>query len=75
MDAGDWDVAEARAQALPDQEPGGSDDEVFGDFEDMETGLSCHIHPCIHPYLLTDPMHQPTLESQISDTCRLHHTK
>lgn len=72
MDAGDWDAA-ARAQALPDQEPGGSDDEVFGDFEDMETGLSYHIQPCIHPYLLTDPMQQPILESQISR--KLHHTE
>lgn len=34
---GDWDAAEKRAAAGPD-EPAGSDDDVFGDFEDMEAG-------------------------------------
>ncbi len=38
ISVGDWEAAEARAQSLPDQEPGGSDDEVYGEFEDMETG-------------------------------------
>ena len=42
--AGDWEAAEKRAAAGPDKE-GASDDEVFGDFEDMEAGKrhGCHI--------------------------------
>jgi len=35
--AGDWEAAEKRAAAGPDEEAG-SDDEVFGDFEDIEAG-------------------------------------
>ncbi len=33
---GDWEAAEARAAAGPDE--GGSEGEAFGDFEDLETG-------------------------------------
>ena len=36
---GDWEAAEQRAAAGPD-EAAGSDDEVFGDFEDMEAGMT-----------------------------------
>ncbi len=36
--AGDWEAAEKRAAAGPDEEAG-SDDEVFGDFEDIEAGM------------------------------------
>ena len=41
---GDWEAAEKRAAAGPDEEAP-SDDEVFGDFEDMEAGKhhACHI--------------------------------
>lgn len=40
--AGDWDQGEARAAARPEEEgeegEGGDEDEVYGDFEDLETG-------------------------------------
>ena len=35
---GDWDVAKARSEAQPRDENGEEDDEVYGDFEDLETG-------------------------------------
>ena len=36
---GDWDAAEARAEAQPlDESANLDDDEVYGDFEDLETG-------------------------------------
>ena len=35
---GDWEAAEKRAAAGPD-EAAGTDDDVFGDFEDMEAGM------------------------------------
>ena len=40
--SGDWEAAEQRAAAGPDEEAG-SDDEVFGDFEDVEAGM-LHVH-------------------------------
>ena len=41
---GDWEAAEKRAAAGPDEDAG-SEDEVFGDFEDMEAGKhqACHF--------------------------------
>lgn len=50
--AGDWGEGEARAAARPgeeDEEGGGEDDgEVYGDFEDLETGarLSAAVLCC-----------------------------
>ena len=38
MLSGDWEAAEQRAAAGPDEEAG-SDGEVFGDFEDVEAGM------------------------------------
>ncbi len=38
MLSGDWEAAEQRAAAGPD-ERAGSDEEVYGDFEDIEAGL------------------------------------
>ena len=35
---GDWDAAGARAEAQPVDESAMDDDEVYGDFEDLETG-------------------------------------
>ena len=43
MLSGDWEAAEQRAAAGPD-EGAGSGDEVFGDFEDVEAGV-LHVHP------------------------------
>ena len=37
---GDWDAAQRRADATPGA---GSDDEVFGDFEDIETGAAVQL--------------------------------
>jgi len=36
---GDWAVAERRATAVPVAEGDDEDDDVYGDFEDIEAGL------------------------------------
>ena len=47
---GDWAAAERRATAVPGAEGDDEDDDVYGDFEDIEAGLgqtggSCNASP------------------------------